>query len=265
MKKLQVLLFGLIAWTGVALAIDNSTYIDQSGDYTSILVQQDGAGNTVRGVSSASRDTSAVMYGDGNYINIEQKGSGNTLGFGIQTKATSDSLSWTSEYTQSAMTSNSYVYTVTGNNNTTVIDSNADGKTTSYGNGVYLQQVGSANSVSMILRGTTNGVSAGVFGDNNTFNSAIEGANNVQDVFIIGNSNLLSLTQSGDNNGVIGGLAGYGNSVTLIQRDFGRTVHLDVAGSSNSITISQAGTSDSPVNLRFTGSYNAYVVNTNTR
>lgn len=263
MKKQLFLL--LLICSSLVWAADNSTYIDQSGDYTSVLVQQDGAGNTVRGITGTSRDTPAVMYGDSNYINIEQKGSGNTLGFAVQTKSASDTMSWTSEYTKAEMTSNSYVATMTGNSNTILIDSNGDGKSTSYGNGVYLQQVGNSTNVSLILRGTTNGVSAGIFGNSNTFNSAIEGSNNIQDVYIIGDSNSLSLTQTGDGNGVIGGVGGFGNTLSLNQQDFGRTVRLEVSGNSNSITISQAGTSDSPVNLRFVGSNNFYNVNTNTR
>ena len=107
MKKLQILLLSLITWTGAVLAVDNSTYIDQSGDYASILVQQDGAGNTVRGVNGMSRDTPAVLYGDGNYVNIEQKGAGNTLGIGLQTKISSDVMSWTSEFTHATIASNS--------------------------------------------------------------------------------------------------------------------------------------------------------------
>jgi hypothetical protein len=150
MKRLFLL---LLTCSNLLWAADNSTYIDQSGDYTSVLVQQDGAGNTVRGVSNTARDNPSIMYGDANYINIEQKGSGNTLGFSIQTKTPSTTMSWTSEYTSAAMTSNSYVVTTTGNTNTTLIDSNGDGKSTSYGNGVYLQQVGNLNNTCYLAPG----------------------------------------------------------------------------------------------------------------
>ena len=265
MKKILTLLMILITWSGLTLAADNSTYIDQSGDNTSVLVQQDGAGNTVRGINSTARDTPAVMYGDSNYINIEQKGSGNTLAFGVQTKVTDTTMSWSAEYTHADMTSNSFVYTVVGNSNMATIDSNSDNKNTSVGNGVYMMQVGNSNTSSVVMRGTNNGVSVGMVGSNNTLSSAIDGTNNIQDLYILGDSNTLSFTQTGENNGIIGGANGYGNTLRLIQQDFGRTVRIEVLGNTNSISIAQAGSADSPVNIIFRGNYNNYNVNTNTR
>jgi minor curlin subunit len=265
MKTISILLATLITWSGLSLAADNSTYIDQSGDYTSILVQQDGAGNTVRGVTSTARDTPAIMYGDSNYINIEQKGSGNTLAFGIQTKIADTPMSWTSEYSQAVISANSFVYTVVGSNNMATIDSNSDNKSTSIGNGVYLQQIGNLNTSTVNLRGSGNGISAVVAGNSNALTGVIDGTNNKQDVYITGDSNTLGFTQTGENNGIIGGTIGYGNTLRLSQQDFGRTVHVEVLGNNNSISIAQAGTSDSPVNIIFRGNYNYYNVNTNTR
>ena len=70
---------------GVATAADNSIYIDQSGDTSTVSVTQDGAGNVVRGIQGVGtgNTTPAKIYGDGTLVSVSQIGSGSTLNLGI--------------------------------------------------------------------------------------------------------------------------------------------------------------------------------------
>ena len=69
---------------GVATAADNSIYIDQSGDTSTVSVTQDGAGNVVRGIQGVGtgNTTPAKIYGDGTLVSVSQIGSGSTLNLG---------------------------------------------------------------------------------------------------------------------------------------------------------------------------------------
>ena len=69
-KKLKILVSVLLAFgIGIAYGADNSIYIDQSGDNSTIAVTQDGAGNVVRGIQGVgtSNTTPSRIVGDIKY------------------------------------------------------------------------------------------------------------------------------------------------------------------------------------------------------
>ena len=82
-KVLTTLLTVGILSMGTCWAVDNSIYIDQSGSFGNITITQDGAGNTVKGLTSSGqagqRTDGAIINGDNTQITISQIGSGNTL------------------------------------------------------------------------------------------------------------------------------------------------------------------------------------------
>ena len=76
-RKLLTILI-MAAMPGLGYAVDNSIYIDQSGSNATINITQDGAGNTVKGLTS-NRTDSAMINADGTNIDIKQVGAGNTV------------------------------------------------------------------------------------------------------------------------------------------------------------------------------------------
>ena len=83
-RKLTAILV-LSAMTTLGYAADNSIYIDQSGDFNNITINQDGAGNQVRGLSAVgSNDPTApaIIRGNGVNVNINQVGTNNKSDIG---------------------------------------------------------------------------------------------------------------------------------------------------------------------------------------
>ena len=106
-----------------ALASDNSIYIRQSGDNATVTMQQDGTGNVVRGIQGSGSDntTPAVIAGNNNQVTVSQVGTGNILDIGLNTSVA-----------EGIGSGNSFTDTVTGNNSTGVINSNATTATMYY-------------------------------------------------------------------------------------------------------------------------------------
>ena len=65
-RKLAILCFAMLGFVN-SYAVDNSIYIDQSGDSSTISVTQDGAGNVVRGIGGSDNTTRANIYGNSNH------------------------------------------------------------------------------------------------------------------------------------------------------------------------------------------------------
>ena len=129
-------------------ASDNSIYIDQAGDNSTINVTQDGAGNAVRGLPGVgtSNTTPMKISGDNNQVAITQTGSGNTLRLGIQTSTSS--------------TNPTVTYNQTGNNALATIDSNGDGTKASASNTIDITQVGNAGVTNVVVNGQENTVTS---------------------------------------------------------------------------------------------------------
>jgi len=190
-KKLKILVSVLLAFgIGIAYGADNSIYIDQSGDNSTIAVTQDGAGNVVRGIQGVgtSNTTPSRIVGDGNQVSVSQIGSGNILSMGINTTTAGGSAA-----------AGNFTYSVTGNSATAVINSNQGGAGTSASNMVSITQTGNTANANINVLGTTNSLTAVTAGGaNNSVISTINGDNNVQDMSMTGGGgNSATISQTG--------------------------------------------------------------------
>jgi hypothetical protein len=257
--KIPKLIIALLLVATSCYAADNSTYIDQSGDNANILVVQDGAGNQVRGLpgSGTSKETPAKIYGDNNQVQINQIGSGNTLSFGIVTSAATGD--------NSVSEGNLFNYIVKGNSATAIINSNGDGKNTSAGNVIDIQQTGNAAQADINVLGSANRmffVTDG--GASNSVTGWINGDKNIQDVTISGGGyNSINILQTGLSNSVTGGVIGYGNGIRITQDGYGHSARLDIIGNTNQINVAQYGMGDAtPLNIILRGDRNTYSMTT---
>ena len=263
MKKLKILVaILLMLGHSIAASVDNSIYIDQSGDNAVVSVTQDGAGNVVRGIqgSGTSNTTPSRIIGDGTLISISQIGSGNTLSMGVNTTTAAGSAN-----------GGTFNYSVTGNNATAVINSNQGGANTSASNTVDITQSGNTANANINVLGSTNSVTAVTGGGaNNSVVSTVNGDNNTQNISMTGGGgNSATISQTGTASALSLTSVGATNSCTITQSGGaanGHSTTLDFAGSGNSASVTQAGTAaDSVVNLKSVGSGNAFTVNSNTR
>ena len=104
--------------SNTSFSTDNSIYITQSGNNTTVTMSQDGAGNVVRGIQGVgtSNTTPASIVGNTNTVTVSQIGTGNILDFGVNTAVASGGT-----------IGGNYSYSVTGNNAVGKIDSNNNG------------------------------------------------------------------------------------------------------------------------------------------
>jgi hypothetical protein len=255
-----VMMLGFVMSFNV-FASDNSIYIDQSGDNSTIVVTQDGAGNVMRGIqgTGSSNATPANIYGDSNQVTVNQVGSGNILSFGIKTTIAAGA------------SGNVFNYSVIGNNATAVINSNNNGLGVSASNSIDIQQTGNTSNANVNVLGSKNIITAVTSGGaSNSFVSTINGDENTQTVSMTGGaSNSSILTQTGTKGTITLTSVGASNYFNVDQSggsSNGHSTIIDVNGSSNTIGITQSGTSaDSIVNLKGVGSGNIFTINSNTR
>ena len=264
-KLAYIMMLGFVM--GSAFAADNSIYIDQSGDNTSVTVTQDGAGNVVRGIQGVGSDntTPAKIYGNSNTVTIDQVGSGNTLNFGVTTTVVN------------GYTGNQFNYSITGNNSTAIINSNSNGQGTSGSNIIDITQTGNSSYANINVLGSKNSVTATTTGGSgNSVTSAINGDSNTQSImFSGGGGNTANVTQgttgATNSNGTVS-ITGVGasNSVTVSQTGGvagvtnGDSATVSLNGSSNTVGITQQGTAgNSVVNVQSVGSSNTFSINTN--
>lgn len=244
---------------GLALTVygaDNSIYIDQAGDSSSITITQDGGGNQVYDVGSgATATTGATLTGDSQTLDIKQIGGGNTLKLGVNsTVLTGVGVDLT--------------YYITGSNSTAQIDFNDDGQGTLANLVFDVRQTGSYNDLFADILGSNNTVTATATGgdyndfsftinaDDVTLDAAISGGGGTTvttdltsdsgsvDITAVGASNTFGITQSG-----LGGTNGHG-------------ITLDVTGSSNSFTTSQSGSIDTTIDITSVGDSNTWSITT---
>jgi hypothetical protein len=265
-KLTAILLSVAMLVTGVSFAADNSIYIDQSGSNSTIAVTQDGYGNTVKGISNGNT-TPAIIYGINNSVTVNQVGMNNTLSLGIQT-ATSGTTTLPDGTTVSVPTVN---YSVTGNNATAVINSNADGAATSASNYINVIQTGNSANANINVKGANNAIKAITDGgDSNSVVVTTKGNNNVDNISLtgggnntatiiqgssiasngntvgilsVGASDTFSITQTGGTNGNSVNIAGYASGSSSV-------------GTGNNVTVVQGGTNDNAFTLGLTGSNN---------
>lgn len=230
-KVLTILSAVGILSMGTCWAVDNSIYIDQSGDNAIISITQDGSGNRVNGIvsSAAGQSTDAAkIYGDGTQVAINQVGAGNKLSLGVNRGIGSGTAA------------NIINYSVTGDNAVGYIDLNNSGQATAIGNSINITQTGNNASASLNLIGNSNTVGLVTGG----------GANNSVGMNITGNTNSQSLSFTG----------GGGNTVSTTQTGDGNTLSVTSVGATNNVTVNQADGAQSAT-INNTGSGNQYVVN----
>jgi len=235
---------------------DNSIYIDQAGDSSSVTILQDGGGNQIYDVGSgATSTTGATLTGDSQTLDIRQVGGSNVLKLGVNSTVLSG-------------VGVDLTYYITGSNSTAEIDFNDDGQGTLANLVFDVRQTGSYNDLFADILGSNNTVTATATGgsyndfsftinaDDVTVDAAISGGGGSTlttnltsdsgsvDVTAVGASNTFSITQSG-----VGGLSGHG-------------VTLDVTGSSNSFTTSQSGSIDTTIDITSVGDSNTWSITT---
>lgn len=257
-KSLKLFVMILLFSTGV-FAADNSIYIDQSGDNSTIDITQTGAGNVVRGIQGVGtgNTTPAKIYGNNNAIDIRQIGSTNTLNLGVNA-STATGRAYGIDLT----------YYVTGNNASATINSNNAGTGTSGSNFIDVRQTGNSASINLNMLGSKNDFTAVTSGGaSNSITATINADETVTDISMTGGgSNSFTGTLSSNKGHVDITTVGASNGITLSQTGTagtnGHSFTLDLTGSSNTFNVTQSGSIDTTVNLLSSGSGNTWNITT---
>lgn len=128
-----------------------------------------------------------------------------------------------------------------------------------YGNLIYINQIGSNNTLDTLQSGTYNLIDLNVDGNYNNANVDQYGVKNYSKVSLDGDNNTATVYQSNSGGNVLGHhsgvtVVGNGNVVNVTQtQDAEKLSFIDVAGSNNSITNFQAGTGNKYSDIKATG------------
>ena len=277
-KKAQdALSFALVLLTSMfvsntAISADNSIYVRQSGNNTTVTITQDGAGNVVRGIQGSGSDntTPASIVGNVNTVTINQVGTGNVLDFGVTTSVANGGTF-----------GGVYNYSVEGNNASAKIDSNDNGEGTSSSNLVSVVQTGNTAATNVNVLGSSNSITATTSGGSgNSFTATVNGNNNTQTVSISGGGNntvtvnqgkggtalgkvegVTELATTNYNGSVSITVVGASNTASVVQTGIQNTTVLNITGGSNLATVTQAATAgNTTVNLTSNGSNNTFTI-----
>jgi hypothetical protein len=250
-RKILTILM-LSAMTTLGYAADNSIYIDQSGDFNNITINQDGAGNQVKGLTAAvatnSSTDAAIIRGDGVNVNINQTGSNNKLGLGIDaTMGTSKSV----DLTYSTVNSGN----ISGSNNLATFQlgtSSARASDTI----VSVTQLNGGNTAYVTMSGSDNQLTAIQSGGSATLISSVAATGTRQDITTAGGTgNSVTTNLTGDNGNVYVNVMGATNTIDIAQSgaggSTGHVAWMDINGTGNSVTLAQSGNNQANVfNLR---------------
>ena len=224
-RKLTAILT-LAAMSMSGYAADNSIYVDQAGDNSTIEITHDGAGNTVRGLPGVgtSSITPEKIWGNNNTVVVDQIGSSNMLRFGIDTT------------TGGTGTAN-IRYSVTGNNADATIKSMNPGLANNSPI-IDVQQLGNFSVLNIDQTGPNNSITAVQSG---------------------GNNNSLSVNQSSDTTSTVSvNQTGGGGNTTAINQSQGKNdVSLITLGATNTTTINQTGDNQAVINITGSGNNTA--------
>ena len=250
----MILLFSISAF-----AADNSIYIDQSGDNSTIDVTQTGAGNVIRGIQGVGtgNTTPAKIYGNNSNIDIQQIGSTNTLNLGLNV-STAAGRAYGIDLT----------YYVTGNNGTATINSNNAGSGTSGSNFIDVRQTGNSAGINLNILGSKNDFTAVTSGGaSNTITATINADETVSNISMTGGGNNSFTGTLSSNKGHVNlTTVGASNGITLTQTGTagtnGHAFTLGLTGSSNTFNVTQGGTIDTTINVQSAGSGNTWNITT---
>ena len=249
-KLLTVMLFGISV---TSWAVDNSVYIDQAGDDSTITMTQDGAGNKVKGIltngTAGGNTDPAKLVGNSQTVTVNQAGPNNVLTIGANT---------TVGTTGKGIDIN---YQVDVGGNIGFINSNNNGQGVSASNLIDIIQLGGNAVTTVSMLGNTNSLTVRSSGGGGNSIDAIIDADNVTAVVnqtlgggndttlnLTGNKGTVNITSTGATN--ISNVTQSGGGVN------GNTVGIVLNGSGNQTTISQTGVNDNTVDYKVLGSDN---------
>lgn len=247
---------------GSGNAADNSIYIDQSGDNSTITMTQDGSGNRIKGIllngNAGGTTDPAKLVGNAQTINIEQTGANNSLALGINSTQGGS----VSGYSNIGVNLN---YQVTGGGNTGYININNNGQGTASGNVVSITQDGNGTAT-LNMTGTSNQLTVNTAGGSgNVFTGTINANETVATVDQTGGGgNETTLNMTGNKGQVSITSVGAANITNVIQSAFGSSgsvIIVDLTGSGNQTNISQTGTADHYANLKLNSGSNDNIIN----
>ena len=248
--KLSRKLLTMLVLSGMATlgyGADNSIYIDQSGDFANVTINQDGAGNQVRGLSAVqSNDPTApaIIRGDSVNVNINQVGSNNKMNLGIDASmGTSKSV----DFNYSTVNQGN----LSGSNNIATFQlgtSSARASDTI----VSVTQLNGNNLANVSIVGSDNQLSATQSGGSATLISTVNASGTRQSITTSGGTgNSVTTNLTGDNGNVNILVAGATNTISVAQDGSGgSTGHqaiMDITGTGNSVTLAQSGTANANV------------------
>jgi hypothetical protein len=243
----------LIAFSTVAFGADNSIYIDQTGDNSTITMLQDGAGNRIRGIQGqgTGNTTPSKIKGDAINVNVDQTGSGNVLNLGIDTS------------TANGSSPTSITYKVIGSNAVGTINLNNSGAGINASTILDINQIGNGAIATIDILGSNNTMTIDQSGGNNNKIVATVNANNTTTTVnqTAGGGNETTLNLTGDKGTVNLTTVGASNITGITQSGGGAAGHIatvSLTGSSNHTNIIQSGTIDTTVNLVSVGSGNTF-------
>jgi hypothetical protein len=238
-KLLTILMLSGMATLGHAA--DNSIYIDQSGDFANVTINQDGAGNQVRGLQSTGGDDktiAALIRGNSVMVNINQTGSTNKLDLGIDA-----TVSGTKSVDLTYSTVNSG--NITGGNNTAIFQLGTS--TTTLSNSIVsVTQVNGGNTAEVRMTGDDNQLTALQSGGSSSLTSLVNASGTRQTITTAGVGNQVSTTLNGKDGVVDIQVQGATNTISVAQDGIGGTTGhqavMDINGTGNGVTLSQTGT-----------------------
>jgi len=240
-KLLTILMMVGMLSSGSLLAADNSIYIDQSGDFANVTINQDGAGNQVRGLQASGGDdktVASVIRGNGVSVNINQVGSTNKLDLGINgLMAGNKSV----DFTYSTVNAGN----LTGSNNTGIFQL-GNSSATLANSTISVIQVNGNNYAEVRMQGADNTLNALQSGGNASLTSLVNASGTNQQITTDGGTgNIISTTLTGQNGQVTLNVLGATNTITIAQDGNGGTTGhqavMDINGSSNTVNLAQAG------------------------
>jgi len=238
-KVLTILV--LSAMTTLGYAADNSIYIDQSGDFANVTINQDGAGNQVRGLQNSGGDdktVASVIRGNSVNVNINQTGSSNKLDLGVNGIVSNGK---SVDLTYSTVNSGN----ITGSNNTAIFQLGTSSATAS-NTVVSVTQVNGGNIAEVRMSGDDNQLTALQSGGNATLISSVAANGTRQSITTAGGTgNSVTTNLTGNNGNVSILVEGATNTINIAQDGAGgSTGHqaiMDINGTGNSVTLSQVG------------------------
>ena len=243
----------LLSFTAISWAADNSIYIDQTGDNSTITMTQDGSGNRVKGIltngtAGASTDP-AKLVGNNQTVTINQTGPNNILTLGANS---------TIGTTGKGIDIN---YSVDVGGNVGFINSNNNGQGVSASNLIDIIQLGGNAVATISMLGNTNSLTVRSSGGGGNSIVADIDADNVTAVVnqTLGGSNDTTLNLTGNKGSVNITSTGAANISSVTQSGGGvngNDVKIVLDGQGNQTTVSQSGVNDNTVDYKANGSNN---------